>query len=105
MSKHKGHYRNTIALECQAQNVPSKLTAPLCINLIFQVPDARKRDDDNLIAAFKSGRDAIANHVGVDDADWIVSYKIERTPITHGAVWCEFTSINRNVVCETEGKS
>jgi len=33
----------------------------------FYPPDRRARDDDNLIAAFKSGRDGLADALGVDD--------------------------------------
>lgn len=33
----------------------------------FYPPDRRHRDDDNMIAAFKSGRDGIAQAFGVDD--------------------------------------
>lgn len=33
----------------------------------FYPPDRRHRDDDNMIAAFKSGRDGLAQALGVDD--------------------------------------
>lgn len=33
----------------------------------FYPPDRRARDDDNMIAAFKSGRDGIAQALGVND--------------------------------------
>lgn len=33
----------------------------------FYPPDKRQRDDDNMIAAFKSGRDGLADALGVDD--------------------------------------
>lgn len=33
----------------------------------FYPPDRRARDDDNMVAAFKSGRDGIADALGVDD--------------------------------------
>jgi len=36
--------------------------------LVFEPPDNRKRDDDNLIAAFKPGRDGIADALKIDDA-------------------------------------
>jgi crossover junction endodeoxyribonuclease RusA len=35
--------------------------------ITFYPPDKRHRDDDNLIAAFKSARDGIADALGVDD--------------------------------------
>lgn len=33
----------------------------------FYPPNRRARDDDNLIAAFKSGRDGLADALGIDD--------------------------------------
>lgn len=35
--------------------------------LTFIPPDRRARDDDNLVAAFKSGRDGVADALGIDD--------------------------------------
>lgn len=35
--------------------------------LDFYPPDRRHRDDDNIIAAFKSGRDGLAQALGVND--------------------------------------
>ena len=35
--------------------------------LTFFPPDRRARDDDNLIASFKSGRDGMAEALGIDD--------------------------------------
>lgn len=33
----------------------------------FYPPDRRHRDDDNMIAAFKAGRDGMADAMGLDD--------------------------------------
>jgi crossover junction endodeoxyribonuclease RusA len=33
----------------------------------FYPPDRRHRDDDNLVAAFKSGRDGMADALGIND--------------------------------------
>ncbi|OLF82681.1 hypothetical protein AWH63_06660 [Marinobacter sp. C18] len=33
----------------------------------FYPPDARRRDDDNLVASFKSGRDGLADALKIDD--------------------------------------
>jgi crossover junction endodeoxyribonuclease RusA len=33
----------------------------------FYPPDKRRRDDDNMIGSFKSGRDGMAEALGVDD--------------------------------------
>ena len=35
--------------------------------LDFYPPNRRHRDDDNLVAAFKAGRDGLADALGVDD--------------------------------------
>lgn len=35
--------------------------------LTFLPPDRRSRDDDNLIASFKNGRDGLAQALGIDD--------------------------------------
>lgn len=44
---------------------------PLHLFIDFYPPDRRARDDDNMIAAFKSGRDGIADALGVDDKVFI----------------------------------
>lgn len=42
----------------------------------FHKPDNRARDDDNIFASFKAGRDGIADALGVDDNRFIAQYKI-----------------------------
>jgi crossover junction endodeoxyribonuclease RusA len=37
----------------------------------FYPPDRRHRDDDNMIAAFKSGRDGLADALGVNDRRFV----------------------------------
>jgi len=39
--------------------------------LTFYPPDRRARDDDNMIASFKSGRDGLAAALGIDDKRFI----------------------------------
>lgn len=46
----------------------------LCIE--FFKPDRRKRDDDNIIASFKAGRDGVADALGIDDNRFKVSYSV-----------------------------
>lgn len=36
----------------------------------FYPPDKRRRDDDNLVSSFKSGRDGLANAMGIDDSNF-----------------------------------
>lgn len=47
------------------QNLPAEGELHLWID--FYPPDRRHRDDDNMIAAFKSGRDGIADALQVND--------------------------------------
>lgn len=39
--------------------------------LDFYPPDRRARDDDNMVASFKAGRDGIALALGIDDARFV----------------------------------
>ena len=39
--------------------------------ITFYPPDRRHRDDDNMIAAFKAGRDGLALAIGVDDKRFV----------------------------------
>lgn len=48
----------------------------LVLSLVFCPPDLRRRDDDNLVAAFKSGRDGIADALGVDDSQFVTQFEI-----------------------------
>lgn len=56
--------------------------APLPVKITFNPPSNHRRDDDNMIASFKAARDGIAKAIGVDDADWIVTY--EHGPVVKG---------------------
>ena len=55
-----------LAIEAGAKNgIPWEGDIHLFID--FYPPDRRHRDDDNMIAAFKSGRDGVAEALGVND--------------------------------------
>jgi len=58
---------------------------PLSLVIEFAPPDRRSRDDDNLIASFKSGRDGIAEALGIDDARFHTKHSFS-APIKGGAV-------------------
>lgn len=67
-SKAAKSYRNVcrlIAHEAGLRGVEWDGTIHLWIT--FLAPDRRARDDDNLIASFKSGRDGLADAMGIDD--------------------------------------
>jgi crossover junction endodeoxyribonuclease RusA len=56
---------------CWALTLESGLVAPedgkIALWLDFYPPDRRARDDDNMIASFKHGRDGVALALGIDD--------------------------------------
>lgn len=56
---------------CWALTKEAKIVLPdspkLALWLDFYPPDRRHRDDDNLIASFKHGRDGVALALGIDD--------------------------------------
>lgn len=68
--------------ECWARATSAKLAAdwegPIHLWLTFVPPDRRKRDDDNLIASFKAGRDGLADALGIDDARFITHASISK---------------------------
>lgn len=51
----------------------------------FCPPDKRRRDDDNMLAAFKAGRDGLADALGVDDNKFVTSFEV-CAPVEGGAV-------------------
>ncbi|MFZ9885496.1 MAG: endodeoxyribonuclease RusA [Candidatus Limnocylindrus sp.] len=60
--------------------------------ITFRIPDARRRDMDNMLAAIKAGIDAASDHVGVDDSRWTLTLAIGQ-PIKGGAVVIELEPI------------
>lgn len=54
--------------------------------LEFVPPDRRRRDDDNCLAAFKAGRDGVADALGIDDSRFITQLALSREPVAGGAV-------------------
>ena len=65
----------------------------LSLSLVFCPPDRRRRDDDNLVAAFKSGRDGIADALGVDDSQFVTAFCIG-DPTPGGSVLVEIHLID-----------
>jgi len=51
-----------------------RFSTPPGVSVAFFPPDARRRDDDGMIGAFKNGRDGVADAIGLDDATWRPSY-------------------------------
>ena len=65
-------YRRHCSDLCKLANVVKPETdGRLHLWLEFFPPDRRHRDDDNMIASFKSGRDGIADALGIDDKRFV----------------------------------
>ena len=65
------------------------LSAPagrLLLVIEFLPPNRARRDDDNLIAAFKSGRDGLADALGIDDRLFVTQCRLGDEVRAGGAV-------------------
>jgi len=68
--------------------IPRSLELPdgkIPIKVEFFPPDNRHRDDDNIIASFKHGRDGLADALQVNDRRFVATY-IVRDKVAGGAV-------------------
>lgn len=74
LAAEKKKYRTACAWECKAWGVNRFKSEEICLRLEFYPPDNRRRDRDNIIAAFKAGQDAIADVLGRDDSEFHVTY-------------------------------
>lgn len=63
--------------------------APIAVRLDFFPPDGRSRDDDNCEAAFKAGRDGVAQALNVDDRRFVVTRRLRSE--VRGCVVMTFT--------------
>lgn len=75
--------------ECFVLTKNARLPRPegqVILSLEFLPPDRRRRDDDNLIAMFKSGRDGLADALGIDDNLFATQIRVSDETIKGGAV-------------------
>lgn len=54
--------------------------------LEFVPNDKRSRDDDNLLASFKAGRDGLADALGIDDSRFVTQFRMSEEIIKGGVV-------------------
>ena len=78
-------YRYACFLLCRQAGLSAPKGRAL-LSLEFIPPDRRRRDDDNCIAAFKSGRDGVAQALGIDDSRFVTQLQISSETIKGGAV-------------------
>lgn len=64
-------YRRDCALLVRAASIAAPDSERIALWIEFFPPDRRQRDDDNLLAAFKAGRDGIADALGVNDKRFV----------------------------------
>jgi crossover junction endodeoxyribonuclease RusA len=79
-------YRDTCLLECIAQKVP-RMDGLLEVDIMFCAPNLRRYDLDNALAKAKRGLDAVAERIGVDDADWHKITLRRGAPIKGGRIF------------------
>lgn len=75
-------------MQCHLLTRQAGVVAPegrVLLSLTFCPPDNRRRDDDNCVASMKSGRDGIADALGVDDSRFVTTIQMGE-PIKGGAV-------------------
>ena len=68
------------------QEVPRDLEGPWLVHLDIYPPDLRKRDEDGMEGACKSGLDGIADALRVDDSRFRTTRTIHPPRRPHGAV-------------------
>ena len=70
-------YATYDAMPAGAREVRSHFAGdgPIDFQVTFFPPDARHRDDDNMVGSFKAARDGIADALGVNDRRFAASYQ------------------------------
>lgn len=78
-------FSKALAARAAHQLEPLGSAQPVEVVVTFLPPDRRGRDDDNMIGAFKSGRDGIADGLGVNDKMFRCTYRVGE-PVKGGRV-------------------
>lgn len=88
----KKSYRSTCRVLALA--VGAKALAPLGrlhVELTFYPPDRRHRDQDNMLAAMKSGLDGLADAIGLDDRNFKTTFQVADQTSIGGRVKVQIT--------------
>lgn len=80
----EGCYWLTVAY-LRAEGLAIQPSGLVIRSITFYPPDRRRRDDDGMIGAFKSGRDGVADALGVDDHKFRPNYHFAE-PVKDGRV-------------------
>lgn len=79
LAKVKRAYRHacrTLALQAGYSAFRRDDWGPLHVSLVFYPPDRRKRDQDNMLAAMKSGLDGLADAMQIDDRKFRTTFEV-----------------------------
>lgn len=82
----------TVALPLALKRAVAASEGKIALTVSFYPPDARRRDDDGMVSAFKHQRDGIADALGVDDHRFRPHYFFEE-PEKPGRVEISFPHI------------
>ena len=89
-AKAKKQYREDCRLLALAQGAMKlDYQGKIRINATINMPDRRKRDDDNIVAAFKAGRDGFADALGVDDNLFVMTWQVSDDVVPKGLIVLE----------------
>jgi len=79
----------TLEANLDTSHIKAALTAKthtLHVFIEFYPPDRRARDDDNLVASFKAGRDGVADGLGIDDRNFVTHPMLRGSTVKGGQV-------------------
>jgi crossover junction endodeoxyribonuclease RusA len=65
-------YKQACWALCKQAGMVAPDSPKIALWLDFYPPDRRHRDDDNMVASFKAGRDGIAQALGIDDKRFVM---------------------------------
>ena len=70
----------------QIKKLAAEWEGPVHLWLTFYPPSKRHFDDDNVVAAFKPGRDGVADALGIDDSRFVLHPLLSEVVKKGGAV-------------------
>ena len=72
----EANWQTKATIPFKARQALAQGEEPIPMRVTFYPPDKRHRDDDNIIASFKSSRDGLADGLGVNDRRFRPTYVI-----------------------------
>lgn len=82
---HTKVYRDACYILTIAARARVPLEGAVPVTIDFYPPDRRHRDDDNMISAFKAGRDGVADALGINDRRLAPVYRFN-DPVKGGKI-------------------